>query len=549
MISSEHADSKWLTSVELFEMTGISRATLNNYIKMGIIPKPIVRKPDDPSSRAKKIGYFPPSVIDSISAVQRMKKEGMSMESIVSILSGKHSAAQSGTPESDKHVVEEYISSDRQSAEFLKPTDDFEIQHNNSGRNIQEGLLLNLSINDINCPAFLINNNFEIDWINAEAEKNIFNFDIKLIKDASERNIFKLFSKMGLLLNDQDTEVNDLVSYLMKFVKNTIQKNSIKKLYNDITEKETLLLQNVYDNVKPLGNESRYATYLKLGENNEKDSFPHHAYHVVFREGILIILAHMNDVLYGIVDLDISRQKIIQELMRQRMPSLVSFSVLVADLQDSSRICAELPPEEYFELIRDIWKYMHDIFKKYHGTYGKHVSDGMVFYFLKEKNSNYILNSIYCALELREKMKQLNMEWKTRKGWLNDLYLNIAINEGQEYFVNTPSPNMEFTALGDTVNYASRLSDVARFGAIWTTKNLLNKLGIDQRKTLHYGIRRMEQNREIFGENLFARVVDMVPANDSNYSKFMDIATLSITEIISTSSYYLGEEIEDSHYN
>ncbi|MFH2045896.1 MAG: adenylate/guanylate cyclase domain-containing protein [Pseudomonadota bacterium] len=545
MISSEHVESKWLTSVELFEMTGISRATLNNYIKMGLIPKPIVRRPDDPSSRAKKIGFFPQSVIDSISAVQRMKKEGMSMESIVSILCGKHSSAQSGTPESDKHVVEEYMPSDRQHTEFLKTTDDFEIKHNNSGRNMQEGLLLNLSINDINCPAFLINNNFEIDWINTEAEKNIFNFDIKSIKDASERNIFKLFSKMGLLSNDRDTEVNDLVSYLMKFVKNTIQKNSIKKLYDDITEKEILLLQNVYDNVKPLGNESRYATYLKLGGNSEKDSFPHHAYHVVFREGILIILAHMDDVFYGIVDLVISRQKIIQELMRQRMPSLISFSVLVADLQDSSRICAELPPEEYFELIRDIWKYMHDIFKKYYGTYGKHVGDGMVFYFLKEKNSNYILNSIYCALELREKMKQLNMEWKTRKGWLNDLFLNIAINEGQEYFGNTPSPNMEFTALGDTVNYASRLSDVARFGAIWTTKNLLNKLGMDQRKTLHYGIRRMEQNREIFGENLFARVVDMVPTNDSNYSKFMDIATLSITEIISTSSYYWGEEIED----
>ena len=86
---------------------------------------------------------------------------------------------------------------------------------------------------------------------------------------------------------------------------------------------------------------------------------------------------------------------------------------------------------------------------------------------------------------------------------------------------------------------------MARFGAIWTTKNLLNKLDIDQRKTLHYGIRRMEQNREIFGENLFARVIDMVPSSDSNYSKFMDIATLSITEIISTSSYYWGEEIED----
>ena len=30
-----------ITSKEIIEQTGISRATLNNYIKMGILPKPI----------------------------------------------------------------------------------------------------------------------------------------------------------------------------------------------------------------------------------------------------------------------------------------------------------------------------------------------------------------------------------------------------------------------------------------------------------------------------------------------------------------------------
>jgi class 3 adenylate cyclase len=76
------------------------------------------------------------------------------------------------------------------------------------------------------------------------------------------------------------------------------------------------------------------------------------------------------------------------------------------------------------------------------------------------------MNSIYCAIDIREKMKKLNMDWKVRKGWLNDLYLNIGINEGQEYFGNIPSsPNIEFTALGDSVNYAGRLSDLARFGS------------------------------------------------------------------------------------
>jgi class 3 adenylate cyclase len=204
----------------------------------------------------------------------------------------------------------------------------------------------------------------------------------------------------------------------------------------------------------------------------------------------------------------------------------------VADLQDSVRICAELPPEEYFELINQIWKCMEGSFKKYYGTYGKHCGDGMVYYFLKDPNSNYLMNAILCAMELREGIKRLNMEWKIRKGWLNDLYMNIGINEGQEYFGSIPaSPNIEFTALGETVNFAGRLSDFARYGSIWTTKNLMNRLTYEEKRHIRYGIRRKDHGQDIFVENLFSRVIDMIHENDHTARKFMDIANVSVTEI------------------
>jgi len=157
----------------------------------------------------------------------------------------------------------------------------------------------------------------------------------------------------------------------------------------------------------------------------------------------------------------------------------------------------------------------------------------MVYYFLKDTDSNYLTNSIYCALELREKMKKLSMEWKMRKGWFNDLYLNIGINEGQEYFGTIiPSPGIEFSALGDSVNYAGRLSDFARYGSIWTTKNLINKLDIEERKNIRFGIRRKDHDREIIVENMFSRIMDMLQDDNSRSSKFMDIAHLPVTEIL-----------------
>jgi class 3 adenylate cyclase len=211
----------------------------------------------------------------------------------------------------------------------------------------------------------------------------------------------------------------------------------------------------------------------------------------------------------------------------------VPYCVLVADLQNSDRICAELPPEEYFELINQIWACVEGSFKQYYGTHGKHAGDGMIYYFLKEQDNQYMMNAILCALEIRECMKKLNMEWKVRKGWFNELYLNIGINEGQEYFGMIPAaPGIEFTALGDTVNHAGRLSDFARYGAVWTTKNLINKLGAEERDGIRYGIRHIDKEREVLVENSFGRIMDMMTQDNVKNSKFMDIATIAITEIL-----------------
>ena len=71
-----------ITSKEIIEKTGISRATLNNYIKMGILPKPIVRRPGPEQKNVKQIGYFPASVLESILKVKFLKQQGNSMEDI-----------------------------------------------------------------------------------------------------------------------------------------------------------------------------------------------------------------------------------------------------------------------------------------------------------------------------------------------------------------------------------------------------------------------------------------------------------------------------------
>jgi hypothetical protein len=72
-----------LSSKEILERTGISRATLNNYISAGLVPRPDVLPPDPQDGGAPRIGYFPDDTIERIETIQRLKREGWSLGRIV----------------------------------------------------------------------------------------------------------------------------------------------------------------------------------------------------------------------------------------------------------------------------------------------------------------------------------------------------------------------------------------------------------------------------------------------------------------------------------
>ncbi len=387
---------------------------------------------------------------------------------------------------------------------------------------------LRLTINDISCPAYLLNYNYEIDWINKEAENAVFQQEIRIIKEPTARNIFSLL--MRNTHKDAHTR-HDLIDFHIGFVKQKRLRSELGQLFEGMYRNEIEYLGKTYDQVHPPPPQTVNRIPLKLSDDTGR-CISDCVYYMLFREGILFIHALEARSFQRIGNLLSQRSSVINDLLRQRMPTLLSFGVLVADLQSSVGISAELPPEEYFELIHQVWACVEGSFKQYYGTYGKHVGDGMLYYFLKDRDNRYLINAISCALEIRENIKDLNMEWKRRKGWFRELYLNIGINEGKEYFGAIPAaPSIEFTALGDTVNYAGRLSDFARNGAIWTTKNLMNRLTAEDKTAIRYGIRHKGEDGEKLVENTFSRVMDMGELDNATTAKFKDISTLAITEV------------------
>jgi class 3 adenylate cyclase len=227
------------------------------------------------------------------------------------------------------------------------------------------------------------------------------------------------------------------------------------------------------------------------------------------------------------------RDTFIRNLLSQRLPVLTPLAVMVADLQNSVRICSELPPEDYFQLINQIWSTLDPIFREYYGAYGKHTGDGMVYYFFPQPDRNYLMNAVLCANKVRETMQSISHDWKVRKGWTNQLYMNIGLSEGEEWLGTfKTNTNFELVVLGETINICGRLSDLARFGKVWATKGLISKLSNTERSKIRYGVERDTPEGKVFVNNSYAQVTSLLSSNEPRHAKLMDIATCAVTEVL-----------------
>lgn len=218
----------------------------------------------------------------------------------------------------------------------------------------------------------------------------------------------------------------------------------------------------------------------------------------------------------------------------RRGPVLMHVAVLVAALQHSRRIWSELPPEEYFELINDVWSTVDPIFGRHAAINGKHPADGMVAYFLPLPAAGHLWNALAAASEMRFAMRKVSKQWQLRKGWSSELYLNIGIDEGQEWLGTFKSAQgLELTALARTLSHASRISDFARFGAIWVSKTLIGKLSAQERRRLTYGVhRKTADGQHVFVSSVFSNLQPAAAPPAPGGEEFRDSGMLPITEIV-----------------
>jgi len=159
--------------------------------------------------------------------------------------------------------------------------------------------------------------------------------------------------------------------------------------------------------------------------------------------------------------------KVLQDSSLLKLGGVRDFvTVLFADLTGFTTFANSVPPEHVMETLNQTFSRLTKIIADNHGTFDKYLGDGlMAFYGAPIATDNDALNAIRTAVEMRAAFQELKEQWAD--GPWAELGLAVGINSGEAIVGNVGSERlMNYTVIGDAVNIAARLEELAGPGQV-----------------------------------------------------------------------------------
>lgn len=170
--------------------------------------------------------------------------------------------------------------------------------------------------------------------------------------------------------------------------------------------------------------------------------------------------------------------------MYERMARLVqpgprAAAILFCDLSGSTTLSRRLPTAEYFRLIRQLWTAIDGAVADGCGIVGKHAGDGASAFFLADDlgdASRAARAAITTARTIHELSADIFRDIGDR-----DCLMKVGVHWGASLYLGqlVPGGRLDVTALGDEVNEAARIQEVAEAHQTLASKQLVERLGPD----------------------------------------------------------------------
>ncbi len=134
-------------------------------------------------------------------------------------------------------------------------------------------------------------------------------------------------------------------------------------------------------------------------------------------------------------------------------------TVLFCDIRNFTPLAEKSPPEEVVRLLNKHFTKMVEIVFRYGGTLDKFLGDGLMAVFSAPTTlPDHELRAVLVALSMIRAVESFNAEQSLSGSGQHPILVGVGIASGPIVAGNIGSPDrMEYTAIGDTVNFAARL--------------------------------------------------------------------------------------------
>lgn len=235
--------------------------------------------------------------------------------------------------------------------------------------------------------------------------------------------------------------------------------------------------------------------------------------------------------------------EIVQELVRDKNEAKLEaktckLTILFTDIANFSSISEKTDPQELVIQLSEYFDAIAKIIHKYDGTIDKYIGDSvMAFWGAPLADSQQANKACLAAIEIENSIKHLNVKWTGKNR--NPFLTRIGINTGLSLVGNFGSSDrFNYTAIGDSVNLASRLESLNK---LYSTEIIVSEATRKEADSSH--IFRVLDIVAVKGRQQSVTVYQLMGTTKSDNAKQLkELSLLSEKALV----YYLSSQWEEA---